>query len=935
MSTVFNETFEGGSNGATLTPSNTTYSSITGAAIFDNTTYVAGAQSAKLSPGGGAAVILKENFVALVAHRFFRRYFRVNALPAGADILTPIRVRSGSTSLAQITILSGGILTLRDGGTTVVATSTSTVTINTWFRIEWEVDSVGATQNCRLFMGPNFGGTTPTETLSGSYSGGTFDKVEDGVGAPNYAGSMWVDEVVDDDTTWPGPAAGANQPPTANAGPDQSVTSGQLVTLDGSVSSDIDGTITTYAWTQVSGTAVTLSDATAIQPTFTAPTVVGSPTTLVFGLVVTDNLSVQSSQDTVTITDNPQAPAAFSEDFEGGTGGGAITTSNTTYSTIGGSPTFDLSAAVTGGLSAKFVGTGSNTSALTQNLPSTATARYCRRYFRISALPSGSMTIVRMRNSTSGLTTAQIVMNGSGQLIIRDANTTVGTSTTTITLNTWFRLEWFVDGTTTNTQTLKIFTLGNYTGNTANETISGAYTNGTFDRIADGVGTGVFTGSLWLDAVADDTGAYPGPAIGANVAPTANAGVDQTITPPATVTLDGTASSDTDGTIGSYLWKQTSGTTVTLSSAVASQPTFTAPTAGTTLVFSLVAIDDKGAGSALDSVTITINAPPAPLFSENFEGGTNGAAVTTSNTAYSFINSATSFDNSTTVVGSLSAKGVNNGTTAAFMRQIFPGAVSVTERYMRRYVRISAFPGAGANVVVTRLRLGGTTTGQVTFTSGGQFQIRNGGSAVASSVNTYALNTWHRLEWHVDGTTTNTQTLRIYTGNLLNSPSIQSEVPLSGPYTSGAFDRVEDGGSTAAYVGNIWVDEVVDQASVWPGPATGANQPPVVNAGSDQNVLPGSTVTLDGTGSTDLEGAITYSWAQFGGTTVTLSSNTAAQPTFTAPYLAAGDTLIFHLVVTDAGSVTSQIGIVTITVQPANEFKLVSGSWRVLGPVQM
>src|SRR5215467_6507558 len=42
--------------------------------------------------------------------------------------------------------------------------------------------------------------------------------------------------------------------PTANAGSNQTVISGAAVTLDGSASSDSDGTIASYAWTQTSGT---------------------------------------------------------------------------------------------------------------------------------------------------------------------------------------------------------------------------------------------------------------------------------------------------------------------------------------------------------------------------------------------------------------------------------------------------------------------------------------------------------------------------------------------------------------------------------------------------------------------------------------------------------------------------------------------------------
>jgi fibronectin type 3 domain-containing protein len=87
-----------------------------------------------------------------------------------------------------------------------------------------------------------------------------------------------------------------NSAPTANAGVDQDANRGSPVQLNGSGSSDPDGNPLTYAWTQLSGTTVSLSSATAANPTFTASAV----GTLVFQLVVNDG-TVSSTADTVTI----------------------------------------------------------------------------------------------------------------------------------------------------------------------------------------------------------------------------------------------------------------------------------------------------------------------------------------------------------------------------------------------------------------------------------------------------------------------------------------------------------------------------------------------------------------------------------------------------------------------------------------------------------
>jgi len=95
----------------------------------------------------------------------------------------------------------------------------------------------------------------------------------------------------------------ANLAPVANAGPDQTVKSGEVVLLDGSASSDPEGRPLMYAWSQVSGPAVTLAGATGPVAGFAAPQV-KEPTDLVFQLTVNDG-SLGSS-DTATVTVEPK-----------------------------------------------------------------------------------------------------------------------------------------------------------------------------------------------------------------------------------------------------------------------------------------------------------------------------------------------------------------------------------------------------------------------------------------------------------------------------------------------------------------------------------------------------------------------------------------------------------------------------------------------------
>ena len=100
-----------------------------------------------------------------------------------------------------------------------------------------------------------------------------------------------------------------NARPEAHAGPDQTVTSGDTVTLDGSGSTDSgDGSVTGYTWTRTGGTGdntLVLTGATTIRPTFTADILApgASDVTHIFSLVVTDNNgAVSLVADTVTVT---------------------------------------------------------------------------------------------------------------------------------------------------------------------------------------------------------------------------------------------------------------------------------------------------------------------------------------------------------------------------------------------------------------------------------------------------------------------------------------------------------------------------------------------------------------------------------------------------------------------------------------------------------
>ena len=93
------------------------------------------------------------------------------------------------------------------------------------------------------------------------------------------------------------------------------------------------------------------------------------------------------------------------------------------------------------------------------------------------------------------------------------------------------------------------------------------------------------------------------------------------------------------------------------------------------------------------------------------------------------------------------------------------------------------------------------------------------------------------------------------------------------------------------------------------------NHVPTAKAGADQIVLPGATVTLDGSQSNDLDGSpLSYAWSQIAGPAVVLDTTAASHPTFVAPVVdSSSPTLSFNLVVND-GANNSLVDTVDIRV---------------------
>lgn len=393
------------------------------------------------------------------------------------------------------------------------------------------------------------------------------------------------------------------------------------------------------------------------------------------------------------------------------------------------------------------------------------------------------------------------------------------------------------------------------------------------------------------------TGSTP-PPTNVNQAPTSNAGTDLVITLPTnSATLNGSKSTDGDGTIASYKWSQASGpSTAVLTNASSSTATASGLLAGT-YVFRLTVTDNNGA-TGTDDITVTVvqstsvgnQAPVA-------NAGTNKTLTLPTNSTTLSASASKDPDGSITAYRWTQTSGPSSSTltNASTVNLTVGGLIQGTYTY-----RVTVTDNLGAT---------GTATVSVTVnaaTTTNKAPTANAGSARTITLPTNSVSLSGSASTDSDGTITSYRWSQVSgpnTATLTNATSVTATASnlIQGTY-SFRLTVTDNGGASSSATVSVTVNA-----------AATTNQAPVANAGSAKTItLPSNSISLIGSASTDSDGTIaSYRWTQVSGpNTATLTNATYA--TATASNLIQG-TYSFRLTVTDndgaSGSATVSITV--------------------------
>lgn len=380
-----------------------------------------------------------------------------------------------------------------------------------------------------------------------------------------------------------------NNPPQVNAGVDQTVNVGDLVTLSGN-GIDPDGDNMSYQWAQINGPTVTLSNANTPVASFTAP-VVTTESVITMELMVTDaNGGVGTDQIIITVQPGNAAPTANA-------GQDRTVNSGAQVSLIGSGSDPD-------GSIASYQWTRLSGPSITINNANSANASFTAPTVTTATLITLRLTVTD-NNGATGFDDMAVTVNPAGGGNAPPV-ASAGPDVAAISGDT---VE--ISGSGTDDGSITVYIWTQISGPTVLNLINS--TTPAVSFVAPPVGSPTnFTLRLTL---VDDMGAIGSddvvvtvnPAGGGNAAPVANAGQDLSVNEGEQVSITGTGN-DADGSISAFAWTQLNGISVTLNGANSSTVQFTAPTVAAQIAITLqLTVTDNLGSTGSDTVVITVN----------------------------------------------------------------------------------------------------------------------------------------------------------------------------------------------------------------------------------------------------------------------------------------------------------------------------------------
>lgn len=370
-----------------------------------------------------------------------------------------------------------------------------------------------------------------------------------------------------------------------------------------------------------------------------------------------------------------------------------------------------------------------------------------------------------------------------------------------------------------------------------------------------------------------------------NTPPVANAGVDQVVNKKDIVSLDGSSSTDTDGHISSYIWKQIAGATVSLSAEKSAKPMFTAPAVKekTVLKFELTVTDNNGTQTKR-STNVTVKAfNTLPIAKAQSKSLTEDSSLDIKLVATDIDNDKLTYK----LVSQPSHGRVTLNGTVATYRPIdnYNGQDSFT---------FTANDGL-ADAVSAKVKLTITPINDVPVAlAGNALVFKNIAQDITLSANDIEGDA---LTYLPVKTSKQGGAVKLKSGNLVTYTPKKDYVG-----TDSFTFTVTDSSKTKSKAATVTIN--VDKRT-----------PPTANAGISQTVGERELVSLDASNSNAPNGSIvSYSWEQIKGRSAYLSSYTSVNPSFIAPDIDKNELLTFKLTIKDNTGLTATSNV-NVTVE--------------------